>query len=1008
MSSVLPLKVLGLMGPILCWVEGAQRPGLPESWHSTDFPFDERVRSWLKQELPTYSYDSLDEVIGLAGDRRVGFFFPWESRRASAKYRESAMAPPEGFDLVCIFEQLSERYFQWAGNELCIREGRIVELHELAMRFPIRHLIQYCHADAVGRGYISMERAFELPSHMGQLHTTYQSLRTVVDKGLSEGHLHLNGVVNADEAWCDHLLQRLTPGAKDGFTAEINRLLVLSRFVVRLLALGLIYSYLDKNSEDLPSHLVALLDDMYRARTPMQSQSISKDLHQQFFEALKTLREKIPGKLSRKWNRELEWLMQLVNSDVNPVLFKGLHSNQWDDAFDAKGIRSRMLLLKRLHLNVNRVLIEPGFRTGRAPADGEADERRHSKKTRKAEKNPVREFIHQLSCRYLIYHTHHWQEATQSGKTTGLRQFQFYYNSPQREILSRNKVDVQGFAIERLSMVKPLRVVEGRLSPPSTGASKYLPWIVAFAQQVKADRLDKFGIVVHFIKDDYKKKKWKTGKKEISGLRYGNIRRRTRANASKLFRLLSTPNPVVPFIVGIDAANLELTTPPEVFAPAFRFLREYPIKLRRRSTTKEKFGKYDDIAALVKGRRLGMTYHVGEDFRHILSGLRAIHEVIEFLKPLPGDRLGHAIALALEPEVWAGQVGYQAVMSRQEWLDTLVWLHHLLGPGHDLIGQLAVEDQIQLQSRAIYGKIVSDYVANGGHAKDSEQEWMPASLYDSWRLRQLDPYSVLVTNPLNHKKFGIRQRAEGAEYRRWADVQTTVLNEVDQHVGSDAAYDLVWLYWYNSGVRDRGGRIITIDMQDEKKLWLDVFREAQKRMQNLVRDKQLVVEVNPSSNRFIGPMETMADHPIFRLTLDKQQHLERRIRVTINTDNPGVFSTSLPHEFYLMGESLLARGVPEPEVVEWLDWLRKNGEEYSFLHGLADAGDKHMTAILDFLLDENAYLLDRLKGKRRSYEPTLEDKFKQLKGRVEELEKEEEIKQLRIRLEKLEKKSEIN
>lgn len=1005
MSSVLPLKVLGLMGPILCWVEGAQRPGLPDSWYSTDFSVEERVRSWLRQELPTYSYDSLDEVISLAGDRRVDFFFPWEPRRASAKDGESKMAPPEGFELVCVFQQLASRYFQWAGNELCIREGRIVELHELAMRFPVRHLIQYCHSDAVVRGYISMERAFELPSQMSQLHTTYHSLRTVVDKGLSEGHLHLNGVVNADEAWCDHLLQRLTPGATDGFTSEISRLMVLSRFVVRLLALGLLYSFLDEGGEKLPFHLTGMLDKMYRASTPMQSQSISRDLHKNFQEELKEIRKNLSGKFSRKWSSELEWLMPLINSDMKFHLFADGQSHRRDDLFEAIGIRSRMLLLKRLHLNVNRILIERNSRPQTDSAGNEPYIPGYLNPLKQAEKNPVREFLHQLSCRYLIYHTHHWQEATQSGKTTGLRKFQYYFDSQHREILSRNKADVQGFAIERLSLVKPLRVVEGRLSPPSTGASKYLPWVVAFAQQVKAGKLDKFGIVVHFKKDSFEQHTWKAGKKDVPGLRYGKIRRLSRLDAVKLFRLLSTPHPVVPFIVGIDAASLELTTPPEVFAPAFRFLREYPIKLQRRSSTREKFGMYDDIAALVEGRRLGMTYHVGEDFRHLLSGLRAIHEVIEFLRPLPGDRLGHAIALALEPEIWATQVGYQAVMPRQEWLDTLVWLHHLMGPGHELIGQLAVEDLIQLQSREIYGKAVLDKSVSGRHVR-GESEWMPATLYDSWRLRQLDPYSVVTHHP-DESKFSIRPRGEGAEYRRWADVQTTVLNEVDTHVGTDAAYNLVKRYWYNAGVRDRGNEIITIDMQDEKKIWLEIFREAQLRMQHLVRDKQLVVEVNPSSNRFIGPMENMADHPIFQLTLDKQQHLERQIRVTINTDDPGVFATSLPHEFYLMGESLLARGVPEPEVVEWLNWLRNNGAEYSFLHSLADKNNKHMAAILDFILKENAPLLHRLKGKKRKYQPSMEDKFEHITEGTTSLEKEKEMDRLKQRIDVLEKEKEI-
>jgi hypothetical protein len=428
--------------------------------------------------------------------------------------------------------------------------------------------------------------------------------------------------------------------------------------------------------------------------------------------------------------------------------------------------------------------------------------------------------------------------------------------------------------------------------------------------------------------------------------------------------LLSTPSLLVPFIVGIDAANLELTTPPEVFAPAFRFLREYPIELRQLSTTRQIFGEYEMVVDLVKNRRLGMTYHVGEEFRHLLSGLRAIHEVIEFLKPMPGDRLGHAIALGLDPEVWAAQVGNQAVISMQEWLDTLVWVHSFLGAGHDLIGELALEDKIQLYSRKIY----FDSEMSRMDPKRVEQDWHIPTLNDSWLLRQVDPYS-LEKNHLNNNEFRICPLGNSIEQKRWADIQNMVLKEVDKHIGTEAAFHLVKLYWYCPKVRRIGSQMVTIDMTVNKKLWIKVCREVQEKLQDIVQARQLVVEVNPSSNRVVGPIAKINDHPIFRLTLDKQDNLSRENRVTINTDDPGIFTTSLAHEFYLLGEILVNRGVPEAKVEEWLDWLRKNGENYSFLNTLPDVKDRRMKVILENLSQRYKQLLCRLRGERRRYQP---------------------------------------
>ncbi len=61
-----------------------------------------------------------------------------------------------------------------------------------------------------------------------------------------------------------------------------------------------------------------------------------------------------------------------------------------------------------------------------------------------------------------------------------------------------------------------------------------------------------------------------------------------------------------------------------------------------------------------------------------------------------------------------------------------------------------------------------------------------------------------------------------------------------------------------------------------------------------------------------------------RTVYDSGQLVDRRM--TINTDDPEVFNTSLAHEYYLLGEILLRRGVPEAEVVEWLEWLRRSCE----------------------------------------------------------------------------------
>lgn len=100
MSGGLPLEVIGLISPVLYWVEGGENPGLPDSWRGENFSFLDRIKSWLMRELPTYSYDSLDEIIKLSLGEKC-------FRQVNRKYgkQHGIMAPLENVDLAHIFRK---------------------------------------------------------------------------------------------------------------------------------------------------------------------------------------------------------------------------------------------------------------------------------------------------------------------------------------------------------------------------------------------------------------------------------------------------------------------------------------------------------------------------------------------------------------------------------------------------------------------------------------------------------------------------------------------------------------------------------------------------------------------------------------------------------------------------------------------------------------------------------------------------------------------------------------
>ncbi len=937
--SELPPEVLGRMGPLLCWVEGAEGLRLPLAWIADHIPVQVREQAWLVREFPTYSYDTVDDIVNLTRKQgtRIG-------RGPVSRRHLRAVAPPAGYDLMAELDHLGERYFRWQGNELTVREHRMIEIHELALRFPVRHLIRHCHSRAVVGGSLEAERALALSDSLGQLHTTGRSLRAVVERGVSEGHLHLWGVLSGDESWADHILRPLSRSILKEFKAEEERLLILGRAAVRMLALGLLAAHVGP-AGGLPFRMIPHLDRLYHAGARVEGQRIRLRLR----EALKQELRKLTQQRLPAVSEDVLWLLRVIDPTAYGLRYFGQRP--------ADTVRQRIALLDRLHFAVQIALLRH---------DTALAGKRSLSHSASRWSALLRQYLHQVFFRYLVYHTHHWQQATQSGKTTGLRQFNRFFDAHQRKLRERTSLTEHGLILERLSRTQSLKVVEGRVSPPERGAIDLVPWVLGYADCRQRGQLHKFGLVIHFKKQEADPRE---GRRYYRSQRHGQIRRQTRAHAFQLYRLLRTPHPVVPFVVGIDAASLELSTPPEVFAPAFRFLREFPIELRR-DPLLARFPHFAAIQALVADRQLGMTYHVGEDFRHLLSGLRAIHEVIEFLRPRPGDRLGHAIALALAPDTWAAQISYQALVPKLEWLDDLVWLHHLLGPGHDLIGDLEVEDTIQRLSREIYCarrpesprcEVVSDL------------HLPPPTLYDAWRLRQLDPNSIDVHDLGAGHGAIIRRSHHGDQELRWARVQSRVLADVNRHVGSNDAFRLLGLYWYNLAVRATGDEIEPVDMQDQWKLWHQVCQEAQTKVQEMVQKRQLVVEVNPTINRVVGPMGRLADHHVFRMTLDEENRLRPGIRVTVNTDDPGVVGTSLMHEYYLLGEHLLKNDVPETQVEQWLEWLRKNGTDFSFLNVLPSSPEdpryQDVLILLERLRQMYPNLARRVQGLPPRYRP---------------------------------------
>ncbi|EGY25923.1 adenosine/AMP deaminase family protein [Desulfovibrio sp. A2] len=355
-------------------------------------------------------------------------------------------------------------------------------------------------------------------------------------------------------------------------------------------------------------------------------------------------------------------------------------------------------------------------------------------------------------------------------------------------------------------------------------------------------------------------------------------------------------------IVGFDAASNELHTPPEVFAPAFRQLR--------------------------RGGQRNFTFHVGEDFQHLASGIRAVHEAITFLDLGAGNRIGHGTAVGIAPKLWRQRVGPSICLLRAEWLDTLVYAHQTLS-GSACYSDIrsVVEGDIHQHSRAVYGRPLT-----------------PETLWQAWLLRKLDPIRCFIDKDKT-QCLSLKEREEewGMIERHRPAPRSTTPN--DAHSSYDDPYQVFAEYHqkhvfaaYNpqagTSARDKkngakpNGRYVDVATDyftDEALAYMQI------RVLKEIVDRKIAIESMITSNVRISFYQGYDEHHILRwLGLDPNFTDEPHPTVCLGTDDPGIFATTMKNEcLHLLG-MLTRRGKSEAKAVDIIARLVENSHAYSF------------------------------------------------------------------------------
>ncbi len=381
----------------------------------------------------------------------------------------------------------------------------------------------------------------------------------------------------------------------------------------------------------------------------------------------------------------------------------------------------------------------------------------------------------------------------------------------------------------------------------------------------------KLALVAHFIKKKPKNNEF---------FPYQSLYRDLTNQAGILLDLLKRLPLLTHWLRGIDAAANEMDTPPEVFAPLFRILKQQGIP--------------------------HATFHVGEDFPHLVSGIRAIDDALQFLPLDNGDRLGHCTAIGIAPALWRRSFPPTLELTQETYLldQIFIWQtlrHHpaMLHWAHQ-----AQSKAIQL-AQSIFQR--SDF-------------FCIEMLSELFAYRDLYP---LYEPLLDDQAWCLRASSDwDSEYLR-----------VEQLLGKPEKQHTLELYrrWLtDKSVRAAREKTCVVETQY---LPDDVLITLQQSVMKKMVERNIAIECPPTSNTRISQYHEIHEHHVFRWMGLPEASFEgdHLMSVCLASDDPGIFVTDLKSEFYHLFLVLMHHfQLSAHEALSHVAKMNENGRRYRF------------------------------------------------------------------------------
>ncbi len=506
---------------------------------------------------------------------------------------------------------------------------------------------------------------------------------------------------------------------------------------------------------------------------------------------------------------------------------------------------------------------------------------------------------------YLVLKNNIRDEIVQSNDTVGFDNFSVY--SKRKHINLEKIIEAAVYGSMESGNVRSLEI---RIKPEEQAYdnARYIKWIddIIARRETRIPK-DRYYYVFHFSKN----KDWNEGKVLPDKCRHYVKRRQLRRQAVAITEFRRRYRELAAEVLGIDACSQEIGCRPEVFARVFRYLS---------------LDIVENIIGMeeVKVGQLKKTFHVGEDFLDVVDGLRAIDEAVHFLNLQYGDRIGHGTVLGIDARKWYAFKQNTILLTKQDFLDNTVWLYQKLAE-YEIAGMVNLRAELLREFELCFAEVYLN-----GDSRDAPESlrYNIHAYYEAWKLRGDEPELYLG---------GYFDKDEIQD--RWWLVNDRYPEKFESRMHKEIAH-LYYLYHYDEKVRKKGAESKEIRVSP---MLIEGVCAVQKAMQREFAALGIGIESNPSSNVAISTIQGYDEHPIAAfynkdLTWDREQLGEcPQIYVSINTDNRGVFHTSLENEYALMacalekvkdshGNSVYNRQM----IYQWIDNIRQMGNMQSF------------------------------------------------------------------------------